>query len=150
MHTVYRVSACHVHYISTQFARRSCDACSFSACAEFAKWDSHQRALDDKSRTGRRTILCFFLVDPTLRVRSKATVPRRTTNVLGWLAPCAITVDVISVILQKEHDPQPERRFVSEIRRAIEDQMTLAFYERSCSSPSCASRNTKYLGSFAN
>lgn len=31
--------------------------------------------LADKTRPGRRTILCFFLVDPNLRVRSTATVP---------------------------------------------------------------------------
>jgi hypothetical protein len=29
----------------------------------------------DPSLPGRRTILCFFLVDPTLRIRSTATVP---------------------------------------------------------------------------
>jgi hypothetical protein len=31
--------------------------------------------LIDETKPGKRTILCFFLVDPTLRIRSTATVP---------------------------------------------------------------------------
>ena len=34
----------------------------------------HPFELENKSKPGRRTILCFFLVDPTLRIRSTATV----------------------------------------------------------------------------
>lgn len=31
--------------------------------------------LEDDKKPGKRTIVCFFLVDPTLRIRSTATVP---------------------------------------------------------------------------
>jgi hypothetical protein len=39
-------------------------------------------SLVDPTRPGKRTILCFFLVDPTLRVRSTATVPPQQ---LAWV-----------------------------------------------------------------
>lgn len=42
--------------------------------------------LEDKTRAGRRTILCFFLVDPCLRVRSTATVPPQINEWIGIAA----------------------------------------------------------------
>lgn len=42
--------------------------------------------LADSSRPGRRTILCFFLVDPCLRVRSTATVPPQINEWIGMEA----------------------------------------------------------------
>ena len=39
-------------------------------------------SLVDPTKSGKRTILCFFLVDPTLRIRSTATVPPQQ---LAWV-----------------------------------------------------------------
>ena len=39
-------------------------------------------SLVDPTKPGKRTILCFFLVDPTLRIRSTATVPPQQ---LAWV-----------------------------------------------------------------
>mmetsp|Transcript_37517 Transcript_37517/g.120395 ORF Transcript_37517/g.120395 Transcript_37517/m.120395 type:complete len:577 (-) Transcript_37517:1350-3080(-) len=39
--------------------------------------------LVDETKPGRRTIVCFFLVDPTLRIRSTATVPPQQSDWLG-------------------------------------------------------------------
>ncbi len=49
----------------------------------------HPFKLEHKTRAGRWTILRFFLVDPTLRVRSTATVP---PQINAWIAQEASVV----------------------------------------------------------
>jgi len=47
--------------------------------------------LEDKKRPGHRTLCCFHLVDPTLRIRSTATVPPQQQTWLDELADVALT-----------------------------------------------------------
>lgn len=54
---------------------------SFSV-AQYNAASSAPFKLEDPTRPGKRTILCFFLFDPTLRVRSTATVPPQSRE---WL-----------------------------------------------------------------
>jgi len=52
----------------------------------------------DETKTGKRTVICFFLVDPSLRIRSTANVPPQSRH---WLA---LEVSAILIKLIPSYD----------------------------------------------
>ena len=46
--------------------------------------------LKDETKPGRRTICCFHLVDPTLRIRSTATVPPQQESWMSEMVDCVL------------------------------------------------------------
>ncbi len=74
--------------------------------------------LEDKTRNGRRTILCFFLVDPTLRVRSTATVPPQCrewqemamVELMPELVPAEVSAKVVEKMDGMSYKDACERR----------------------------------------
>eukprot|EP00978_Attheya_sp_CCMP212_P028253 scaffold97121_cov46-Attheya_sp.AAC.2 len=87
--------------------------------------------LDNESQPGRRTIICFFLVDPTLRVRSTATVPpqqkewlrQEVSSVFHSVFPQEIISHICSYLPAMTYDQACERRnkLMEERSAAIED-----------------------------
>ena len=61
--------------------------------------------LENKALPGRRTILCFFLVDPTKRIRSTATVPPQQREWLQLEARALInsTFTTITICFKMSH-----------------------------------------------
>ena len=76
-------------------------------------------SLVDPTRPGKRTILCFFLVDPTLRVRSTATVPPQQ---LAWVQEA-----VHPVLATKLDDDSLQEMVSSQLASS-----TLLTYEAAC------------------
>jgi hypothetical protein len=74
--------------------------------------------LDNEAQPGRRTIICFFLVDPTLRVRSTATVPpqqkewlcQEVNSAFHSVFPQEIISHVCSYLPGMTYDQACERR----------------------------------------
>lgn len=56
--------------------------------------------LVDETKPGKRTIVCFFLVDPTLRVRSTATVPPQQ---LEWIARDVVQLPLAAYGIGEHH-----------------------------------------------
>ena len=97
--------------------------------------------LSDKSRAGRRTIVCFFLVDPTLRIRSTATVPPQCREwqemAMEKLLPNALPKEVSAKITEKlnglsfEDACERRARLMSERKQVLdEDDGEGKFFER--------------------
>lgn len=100
--------------------------------------------LQDESRPGKRTICCFFLVDPTLRIRSTATVPpqqfRWIANVMHPIlgkvgfSEEAIRHKIVDLVkststLTYEEACERRQRLMDE-RRAIFQEGDTEFFER--------------------
>ena len=74
--------------------------------------------LADKTRSGKRTILCFFLVDPSIRIRSTATVPPQCRQwldevqrkVLDPIFPNEVTTKILEHMYGLSYEEACERR----------------------------------------
>jgi hypothetical protein len=79
--------------------------------------------LVDKNRQGHRVLCCFNFVDPTLRIRSTATVPNQQNS---WMAEM---IDGVVLILQGVSEPGALLAAIHGSSITIKDGSTITYEE---------------------